>query len=235
MAAHNTGGTAATASGASIDPALWGRACWDTMLYCAAAYPHAPSKEAKGWAKSFYTGAVHMLPCPECRDHGAAYVAAKPPTVESRDALFKWVVDYRNAVNIKVGAPQVPLVTAKAKYMKTPLAPPSPMKPPVAPLAPPSPMKPPQTPSSTPQPPTAPAATPRALAVPQARARPRFNHDAARRSMGLNNATTPAVKATPRGLVTTSRGPVVAPRGHVSAPRGPSKPRAPRKKCNCGG
>lgn len=212
----------------SIDPAVWGRQCWDTLLYCAVAYPLAASPEDKEWATKFYTAAVHMLPCPECREHGSAYVAAKPPAVEGRDALFKWVVDYRNAVNIKVGVPQVALVAAKAKYMKTPLAPPSPLNPP----------KPPQTPVGAPRaaaPTTFPAATQTPLAVPQARARPRINHDAARRSMGLNNATAPATKVTARGLVTASRGPVVTPRGPVSTPRGPSKPRAPRKKCNCGG
>lgn len=206
----------ATSSTPGIDPALWGTPCWDTLLYCAAGYPVAPSQEHKGWATSFYTAVVHMLPCPECREHGAAYVAAKAPAVEGRDALFKWVVDYRNAVNIKVGAPQVPLVTAKAKYMKTP------SRPPMAPVAPPS------QPSK---------AAPRALPVPQSRSRPRFNPDAARRSMGLNTTTTPAAKVTPRGLTTTSRGPIVAPRGHTTTTttRGPSKPRAPRKKCNCGG
>jgi len=179
-------------------------------------YPLAASQEDKEWATKFYTAAVHMLPCPECREHGIAYVAAKPPAVQGRDELFRWVVDYRNAVNIKVGVPQVALVAAKAKYMKTPMKPPAPRA------------ASPQTPAAKPQPPTA---APKALPVSQARARPRINHDAARRSMGLNNATAPAT----RGLATTSRGPVVTPRGPVSAHRAPSKPRAPRKKCNCGG
>jgi len=213
----------------SIDPALWGRACWDTMHFFAAGFPVAPTPADQDAARQFYSALVRMLPCADCRDHGSAYVAAKPPATSDRDALFRWTVEYRNAVNARVGAPPVPLARAQVQYLQARLHDQGP-------------------------PPVQPEATPRAAFDPEASRRIMGLNAApqpvlsAPRRFGMMPSHAPAVARARAPVVSrapvarappgarapvVSRAPVAAPRGPPGAARNPVRAPA-RKKCNCG-
>ena len=225
----------------TIDPALWGKSFWDTLHYAAAGFPAFPTEERKESATKFFSTFAEVLPCNECRDHATAYVKAKPPTVSSKDALLKWTLDFHNAVNIKLGMPQMSLAAVRVKYLPrasltTPVAAPKNTvavpAPPVA-AAPRNPVAPPVTPVAAA--PRNPVAAPRApVANPTAVVR-RAPQPAAR-AMGLNSqtgyskTTRGPIVAARNGTNTATRDPVVRPRAGTT--RGP---RPARKKCGCGG
>lgn len=197
----------------TIDPALWGKSFWDTLHYAAAGFPAAPTEERKESATKFFSTFAEVLPCNECRDHATAYVKAKPPAVSSKDDLLKWTLDFHNAVNVKLGMPQMSLAAVRVKYL--------PRASPVTPVAPP--------PTPVAAAPRAPVANPRAAPVVRRAPQP------AARAMGLNSqtgyskTTRGPIVAARNGTNTATRDPVVRPRATVRGPR------PARKKCGCGG
>jgi hypothetical protein len=200
----------------AIDPALWGKSFWDTLHYAAAGFPAAPTEERKESATKFFSTFAEVLPCNECRDHATAYVKAKPPAVASKDALLKWTLDFHNAVNVKLGMPQMSLAAVRVKYL--------PRASPTTTVA---------TPRNTVASPTTTVAAPRnPVAPPVIRRAPQ----PAARAMGLNSqtgyskTTRGPIVAARNGTNTATRDPVVRPRATVA--RGT---RSARKKCGCGG
>jgi hypothetical protein len=206
---HNATGSGAGAVVDAIDPALWGKSFWDTLHYAAAGYPVSPSDERQKSATMFFSSFADVLPCNECRDHATAYVKAKPPSVTSKDALLKWTLDFHNAVNVKLGMPQLSLGAIRVKYLPRAVAAPTSVTKTPAPLA------------------RAPVALPKAPA-PVTRKAPQ----PATRAMGLN--TRSAQTKTTRGPIAAVRnGTNTATRDPVpSRPRGP---RPARKRCGCSG
>ena len=200
----------------AIDPALWGKSFWDTLHYAAAGYPASPSDERQKSATMFFSSFADVLPCNECRDHATAYVRAKPPSVTSKDALLKWTLDFHNAVNVKLGMPQLSLGAIRVKYLPRAVAAPTPVTKTPAPVA--------KAPDVLAR---APVALPKAPA-PVTRKAPQ----PATRAMGLNTRS---------AQTKTTRGPIAAVRnGTNTATRDPvpSRPRGPRparKRCGCSG
>lgn len=195
----------------TIDPALWGKAFWDTLHYAAAGYPTDPTDDRKDVATRFFSSFADVLPCNECRDHATAYVKAKPPTVASKDSLLQWTLDFHNAVNVKLGMPQMSLAAIRVKYLPRPVTPKAQAV--VNPRA------------VTPK---APITAPKASATPRTTAAKRAAQPATR-AMGLNSQNTrssrgPIVSAR-NGTNNAVRDPVIRPRG----------PRPARKKCGCSG
>jgi hypothetical protein len=54
---------------------------------------------------------ISVFACAKCRNHAKEYVRSHPllPAVESTDplSLFKWTVDFHNAVNLRLGKPMI--------------------------------------------------------------------------------------------------------------------------------
>lgn len=48
---------------------------------------------------------IQALPCPICVNHAMGYVAANPIDLSSQAGLRKWLCDFHNAVNSRVGKP----------------------------------------------------------------------------------------------------------------------------------
>jgi len=120
----------------SIDPKKWGKAFWDTIHYAAAGYSTVPTEDRKTHATAFYAAIAHNLPCTECRTHAVEYVSAKPPVTTNRDTLFNWTVDFRNAVNAKLGLPQLPVGTLRNMYIQQKVVSPPPQAAPRQPTVP---------------------------------------------------------------------------------------------------
>ena len=58
--------------------------------------------------RRFYESIVRVLPCPECRRHGEAYVRDNPVITRSQEDLCRWVSDFHNTVNLRAGKKAVP-------------------------------------------------------------------------------------------------------------------------------
>lgn len=56
---------------------------------------------------------ANRLPCGECRRDWLAMLAAHPPDLSSPDAYFASIVGYHNAVNAKLGKPQMSVEDAR--------------------------------------------------------------------------------------------------------------------------
>jgi len=82
-------------------PRVWGPFFWHTIHLVAIGYPKNPTYTDKKCAKDFYESLAHLLPCPVCRTHYAAHLAAHPltPFLDSRTDLIQWTVMLHNAVN----------------------------------------------------------------------------------------------------------------------------------------
>ena len=85
------------------DPAVWGPSFWFTLHNGASKYPISASKIQIERMKGFILGIPLMLPCISCKVHASNYIEEVKSKLDyicgSRDNLFKWLVDFHNAVN----------------------------------------------------------------------------------------------------------------------------------------
>ncbi len=90
-------------------PAVWGPIFWMTIHIVALGYSENPSYSEKKAAKEFFESLQHLLPCPTCREHYIENLKERPitPFLDNRRDLFKWTVELHNAVNKKLGKPEV--------------------------------------------------------------------------------------------------------------------------------
>jgi len=111
----------------SLSPDLWGAAFWKTIHYIAAGFPARPTPHDRDHFRAFIAQLPHVLPCDECKQHSVRLLAQLPPSVDSRDRLFDWSVEFHNRVNDRIGAPRINLSEARAAYgLPQPAPPPAP-------------------------------------------------------------------------------------------------------------
>lgn len=96
----------------------WGPSAWRFLHSVAHAYPDEPSPEHKAAAKSLFLSLRFMLPCGECCKHFAAGVgdADLEAAVQSRGALSRWLWEFHNSVNDRLGKPRVPWEVAVREF-----------------------------------------------------------------------------------------------------------------------
>lgn len=86
-----------------IGPGYW--AAWHIKSL------QADGKEKKSEVARNIAIDIAYFPCMKCRTHAKEYVKSKPlmPAVRSLDklSLFKWTVDFHNAVNLRLGKPMI--------------------------------------------------------------------------------------------------------------------------------
>jgi len=81
---------------------VWGPALW-TFLHTAAANLDSPEAFAQ-----LLRSLPQTLPCPECRQHVQEFQQLQPPEAAVRDveAASRYVFDFHNAVNERLGKPR---------------------------------------------------------------------------------------------------------------------------------
>jgi len=71
----------------------------------------ADTKERKSEIARNIAIDISYFPCMKCRNHAKEYIKGKPlmPAVRSGDplSLFKWTVEFHNAVNLRLGKPMI--------------------------------------------------------------------------------------------------------------------------------
>jgi hypothetical protein len=81
-------------------------------------YPDQPSPEEQQAAVNLFESLQHLLPCPKCADHFCQGLSQTPVNqhVRSKQALTRWLVDFHNRVNARLGKPQMSYESVAQKY-----------------------------------------------------------------------------------------------------------------------
>lgn len=81
-------------------------------------YPDHPSAEEQRAAVNLFESLQHLLPCPKCADHFCQGLSEHPVNqhVQSKQALTRWLVDFHNRVNARLGKPQMSYESVAQKY-----------------------------------------------------------------------------------------------------------------------
>lgn len=82
---------------------MWGPTVWSALHVLSFAYPERPTPEDRRSALGLVRGVIALLPCEECRRHGAEYLLAKHHDWHSREAFARWVYDFHQSVNRRIG------------------------------------------------------------------------------------------------------------------------------------
>lgn len=84
------------------------------------AFPHQNAEREQ--LKGFYGALAAMLLCPGCAMHCRLYMSQHPPPLEEANkdnrAMWKWSVDFHNAVNVRTGKPEYSYADAE-NYIKS--------------------------------------------------------------------------------------------------------------------
>lgn len=93
----------------TVDPAIWGPPMW-RFLHTAAETSAGASSRKPDW-DALLNAMTTGLPCPECREHYSAWLAAHPLVIPSRFVDLRivtkaWVLGLHNAVNVRRGVPE---------------------------------------------------------------------------------------------------------------------------------
>lgn len=102
------------------DPEVWGPAFWFSLHNGANQFPIEASPCIIDRTVGFIRGLPMMLPCVECKEHANRYIAEHDSELhtvcKTRNALFKFYVNFHNSVNERKGKPVMSLDDAKKLY-----------------------------------------------------------------------------------------------------------------------
>ena len=74
-----------------MDPKIWGRPLWESLIYIAKGYPENPKPVQRGQYSLFFRSLGFTLPCYSCRENYASHLKAEPIQLDSRDDLIHWL------------------------------------------------------------------------------------------------------------------------------------------------
>lgn len=74
-----------------MEPSLWGRELWISLLNIAEVYPLNPDDITKEQYLKFLVSLSDVLPCFKCRDNYKNHISIYNPDLSSRDSLKKWL------------------------------------------------------------------------------------------------------------------------------------------------
>lgn len=94
----------------------WGPRRWTALHTLAIMFPSKPLRDDKIAALNRIKLIIVSLPCQECRMHAREYVTKHPPDLGSSEAFQIWMWNFHNAVNARLGKPQMPYDAYLAEY-----------------------------------------------------------------------------------------------------------------------
>ena len=83
---------------------VWGPVMWASLHNIAYGAPKVPDASTPDY-RSHLKAVMAILPCKECSKHALEHFARYPPADNSRATLTKWVHDFHNRVNKRLGKP----------------------------------------------------------------------------------------------------------------------------------
>ena len=87
---------------------IWGPSAWKFLHALSFAYPEKdPSSEHKQAVLNLFASLKYLLPCGECCAHYCSTYDSDTlkKSLGSREDLSKWLVDFHNSVNSRLGKP----------------------------------------------------------------------------------------------------------------------------------
>ena len=101
-----------------LPPEIWGPMFWSTLHIMSLAYPDDPTYSEKRAAKELFNALVYLLPCPVCRSHYKEILQVMPVEtwLDNRKSLVEWVWMMHNAVNMKLGKPEITMTEFYKRY-----------------------------------------------------------------------------------------------------------------------
>jgi hypothetical protein len=105
--------------------ALWGRPLWFSLHYGALYYPDSVDSKMVNMTMGFIRGLPIMIPCDLCKNHAYDYIsrytdAQLRSIAGDKHKLFKFYVDFHNAVNTRTGKSTMSLEDAYSLYSNNP-------------------------------------------------------------------------------------------------------------------
>ena len=87
---------------------IWGPSAWRFLHAVTFAYPETPSAEHKEAARALFTNLKLLLPCEDCCAHYSKALANAnlEDALESKTKLTRWLFDFHNQVNARLGKPE---------------------------------------------------------------------------------------------------------------------------------
>jgi Erv1 / Alr family len=99
---------------------FWGPHAWKFLHAVTFAYPDEPTKEHKKAALDLFSSLKLMLPCGECCNHYCQSFDKHniEASLESRDTLSRWLVNFHNNVNQRLGKPILKYEDVAKEYIE---------------------------------------------------------------------------------------------------------------------
>lgn len=91
----------------------WGPGRWQSIHVTAA---DVDTSEKFKFFCSWVRNQIEHLPCQECVDHAKEYLKSNPP--EKAEDAFIWAWRFHNAVNRRLGKPEMEYTTVKQIYLQ---------------------------------------------------------------------------------------------------------------------
>jgi len=91
----------------------WGRGEWHA-IHTTAAWANTGRKHS--FFCEWVRNQKEFLPCDECRVHMGLYLHSNPP--EKAEDAFIWSWEFHNAVNRRLGKPEMDYTTARKLYLE---------------------------------------------------------------------------------------------------------------------
>ena len=82
-----------------MDPSEWGPAGWLFLHSVTFAQPAKPNAFQQQKLRNFFESLGYLLPCMKCCKHFQEFVKKRPPPVDDREKLCRWLVDAHNNAN----------------------------------------------------------------------------------------------------------------------------------------
>ena len=103
----------------NIDGGLWGPPLWEYLHMMSLKYSNSPSYNEKRTMKNLLNNISHFLPCDKCRNHAVEYMNNNDLDIATTntDTLFRFLVDFHNSVNKRLGKPIMGVNTAYTIYL----------------------------------------------------------------------------------------------------------------------
>lgn len=99
-----------------------GRAGWGVLHTMAAAFPDQPSAVDQAAMDRFIYLFSRFYPCNMCAQTALQEMKRSPPVVTSGPDLHRWMCEYQNEVNERMGKPQFDCSLAMARWRGAPTA-----------------------------------------------------------------------------------------------------------------
>jgi len=93
-----------------------GRSTWTLLHTMAAKYPYEADRNLQQDTMNFLQVFAKLYPCPKCSNHMMDYMNGRKPTLSGRFQFTKWLCDFHNSVNAKLGKRIFPLEKVEERW-----------------------------------------------------------------------------------------------------------------------